>query len=306
MQVKFFKKIYKYFYVVIALFIVFIGLYDVAVYNSSEKEPYNPVIAQNDGEEIILPIIMYHSLLKDEKYQGKYVLSPDLFESDLKYLEQNGYTTIVIQDLIDYFDKGTPLPEKPIMLTFDDGYYNNYLYAYPLLKKYDSKAVISIIGFYTEKYSDSGEVSANYSHITWEEIKEMTESGLVEIQNHSYNLHSTKNGRTGAKRKNGETKEEYVAVLKTDLSKLQTLLAEKCQITPTAFTYPFGAISAASIDVVKELGFSASLTCLQQINIIDSKDDLFLLNRYLRSEEDSETFFKSLELDKYYNEVESE
>ena len=151
MQVKFFKKIYKYFYVVIALFIVFIGLYDVAVYNSSEKEPYNPVIAQNDGEEIILPIIMYHSLLKDEKYQGKYVLSPDLFESDLKYLEQNGYTTIVIQDLIDYFDKGTPLPEKPIMLTFDDGYYNNYLYAYPLLKKYNSKAVISINGFYTEK-----------------------------------------------------------------------------------------------------------------------------------------------------------
>ena len=80
MQVKFFKKIYKYFYVVIALFIVFIGLYDVAVYNSSEKEPYNPVIAQNDGEEIILPIIMYHSLLKDEKYQGKYVLSPDLLD----------------------------------------------------------------------------------------------------------------------------------------------------------------------------------------------------------------------------------
>ena len=252
---------------------------------------------------------MYHSLLKDEKYSGKIrFVSPDLFESDLKYLEQNGYTTIVIQDLIDYFDKGTPLPEKPIMLTFDDGYYNNYLYAYPLLKKYNSKAVISIIGFSTENMlPDSGEVSANYSHRNMgRRSKEMTESGLVEIQNHSYNLHSTKNGRTGAKRKNGETKEEYVAVLKTDLSKLQTLLAEKCQITPTAFTYPFGAISAASIDVVKELGFSASLTCLQQINIIDSKDDLFLLNRYLRSEEDSETFFKSLELDKYYNEVESE
>lgn len=303
---KFFKSVSRYFYVVIALFIVFVGLYDVAVYNSGTSETFNPVISENMGkteEKIVLPIIMYHSLLKDKKYQGKYVLSPDLFENDLKYLSENGYTTIVVQDLIDHYENGTPLPEKPVMLTFDDGYYNNYLYAYPLLQKYNSKAVISIIGIHTEKFSATQDVSANYSHITWDEITEMTKSGLVEIQNHSYNMHSLDKGRKGSKKKSSETNAEYCEILKSDIEKLQKLLYENCNITPTAFTYPFGAISDASVDVIKELGFKASFTCLQKINILESEDDLYLLNRYLRTEDSSEKFFSSLDLDKYYEEV---
>ena len=71
------------------------------------------------------------------------MLSPAQFESDLKYLKENGYHTVVVQDLIDYVEKGVPLPEKPVMLTFDDGYYNNYYYAFPLLEEYDAKIVIS-------------------------------------------------------------------------------------------------------------------------------------------------------------------
>lgn len=305
-HLKFFRNLYRYFYAAAALFLALICLTDVAAYNSNFQEGYDPVISSENGEQTVLPIIMYHSLLKDKKYQGKYVISPEKFESDLVYLKQNGYTTVTVEDLINHFEKGTPLPKKPVMLTFDDGYYNNYLYAYPLLKKYDAKAVISIIGYYTEKFSESGDESANYSHITWDEITEMTSSGHVEIQNHSYNLHSIKNGRKGAKKTVGETKEQYKARLTEDLSKVQTLLTENCNITPTAFTYPFGAISADSVETVREMGFKASFTCLQKINIITSEEDLFLLNRYLRSEESSEKFFKSLGLEKYYGEEEKE
>lgn len=303
-QLKVFRNLYRYFYAAVALFLALVCLLDVAAYNSNSQEGYDPVISSGTNGEIVLPIIMYHSLLKDKKYQGKYVISPEKFERDLAYLKQNGYTTVTVEDLINHFEKGTPLPEKPVMLTFDDGYYNNYLYAYPLLKKYGAKAVISIIGYYTEKFSETGDVSANYSHITWDEIKEMTSSGHVEIQNHSYDLHSIKNGRKGARKMSGETKEHYVKRLTEDLSKLQTLLTENCNITPTAFTYPFGAISADSVEAVKNMGFKASFTCLQKINIITSEDDLFLLNRYLRSEESSEKFFKSLGLEKYYGEEE--
>ncbi len=93
--------------------------------------------AKVQTEEIELPIIMYHSMLKDGS--GKYIISPDTFEEDLQYLKDNGYTAIHMQDLLNYVNKGTALPEKPIMLTFDDGYYNNYLYAFPLAKNTKAK-----------------------------------------------------------------------------------------------------------------------------------------------------------------------
>ena len=100
------------------------------------------VSALEREEGVEVPVVMYHSVLKDEKYHGKYVISPAEFENDLQYLEAHGYTTILIQDLINY-TKGGELPEKPVLLTFDDGYYNNYLYAFELAKQYQCKFVIS-------------------------------------------------------------------------------------------------------------------------------------------------------------------
>lgn len=110
-----------------------------------------------------VPIIMYHGLLKETKRTGAYVVTPETFEKDLQYLKEKGYTTIVMQDLLDYVGKNQPLPEKPIMLTFDDGYYNNYLYAFPLLKQYGCKMVLSPIGRYTDEYSQVEDTHANYS-----------------------------------------------------------------------------------------------------------------------------------------------
>ena len=150
---------------------------------------------------ISLPIIMYHNILKDPAMQGDYVISPELFEQDLQYLQANGYTGISMQDLLDYVNQGTPLPEKPVLLTFDDGYYNNYFYAYPLAKQYDFKMIISPVGMLTEKFSNTEDISPYYSHITWENIKEMLESGIVEFQNHTYNLHTNDGARKGAKKK---------------------------------------------------------------------------------------------------------
>ena len=73
-----------------------------------------------DTDSVKLPVIMYHSLLKDEKLQNDYTVSPTLFENDLKYLTENGYTTVVVKDLTDYVYGKKSLPEKCIMLTFDD------------------------------------------------------------------------------------------------------------------------------------------------------------------------------------------
>lgn len=242
------------------------------------------ISSKSDTRGVELPIVMYHSMLKDTKLQGQFVIDPAKFEEDLKYLKDNGYTTITASDLIDYVYNNKELPKKPIMLTFDDGYYNNYLYAYPLLKKYKCKAVISPIVYYSDLYSKSTDApSPSYSHCTWKQLKEMQNSGCVEIQNHSYNMHS-QNGRLGIKQKNGESSEEYKEVITQDISKAQNRFKEKLEYTPQAFVYPFGALSDSSEEAIKALSFKASFTCEEKINIIaKDKNSLYLLGRFIRT-----------------------
>ncbi len=235
-------------------------------------------------DPVAVPIIMYHGLLKDSKLQGKYILSPTVFEEDLKYLKEHGYNTIVVQDLLDYVYRGVPLPEKPIMITFDDGYLNNYVYAFPLLQKYNMKMVLSPVGRYCDQYTESPDTNASYAQVTWAHLKEMMDSGLVEVQNHSYNLHSNSQSRNGAKKNKGESLEEYQTTLRNDLGEMQRKMKEYTGFEPTAFTYPFGAISEASLEVVKELGFQASFSCEEKVNYVTRDPEcLYLLGRYLRA-----------------------
>lgn len=243
--------------------------------------------AGNDGIE--LPILMYHGILKDTKLQGDYVIAPYQFEEDLKMLKEKGYHTVTVNNLIDYVYSGKPLPEKPVMLTFDDGYYNNYIYAYPLLKKYECSAVISPIAYYSEYYSSLDQKpSASYFHCTWRQLEEMQESGLVEIQNHSYNMHS-QSGRQGIQRKKGEGSDEYKLAVKEDILKSQEMLHEKLGIYPQAFVYPFGEYNSISEELLKELSFKCTVTCEERINIITKNPkSLYKLGRFLRKSKLSE------------------
>lgn len=233
-------------------------------------------------EGVSLPIIMYHSVLKDEQRLGKYVVSPETVEDDMRYLRGRGYGTVTVQDLLNYVDRGTPLPKKPVMLTFDDGYYNNYSYAYPLAKKYGEKIIISPVGRYTDLFTGGDADHPSYSYLTWSEIAEMIDSGFVEIQNHSYDLHAA-SGRLGASRKTGESAGTYAWLLENDLRRMQDAMEEHTGCVPTAFVYPYGAISRESLPVVRKIGFRASMTCQSRINVITrSPECLYGLGRFLR------------------------
>ncbi len=245
-----------------------------------------------------LPVIMYHSMLKEQKRLGKYVISPDSFEGDLKYLQKNRYHTITVRELVDAVKQHRPLPQKPVMLTFDDGYYNNYLYAYPLAKKYGAKIIIAPVGYYSDLFSESDADHANYSHLTWNEIQKMMDSGIVEFQNHSYNLHSTK-GRLGAQRKRGESLAQYAALLNRDVGKMQAEFKEKTGYTPLAFVYPYGACSKGSDAILKQMGFQATFGCTQKTNTItEDPECLYSLGRFLRPAGiSSEAFFRRIDID---------
>lgn len=253
---------------------------------SESSEPKNSALLFDSKakEEVDVPILMYHNIFRSGNTHGDYIISEAGFEKDLKFLKDNGYTTVFMQDLINYTKGKGSLPEKPVVLTFDDGYFNNYAYAFPLLQKYNAKAVISIIGYYTDLYSESPDENPAYSHVTWSDIKTMMKSGNVEFQNHSYNLHTTDKGRNGTKKKKGESLAEYKAMLTSDLGKVQDLFETNTGYRPTTFTYPFGSVSEASFDIIKEMGFEASLSCESGMNhLTKDPEDLYMMKRYLRT-----------------------
>ncbi|MCL2036462.1 MAG: polysaccharide deacetylase family protein [Oscillospiraceae bacterium] len=204
-----------------------------------------------------VPILMYHFLVENK---GEHHISPDEFERDLIFLQKNGYTTIGISELIAFVYDNKPLPPKPVMLTFDDGYYNNYYHGFPLLQQYQSKAVISIIGDHTDIWSGNFYEDMQNGHMTWEQIREMTDSGLVEIGNHTYSMHQNKGGRKGCMRKEGEELMDYQRLFGRDVNHLQERILSECGFTPDSFAFPYHAVCDDALQVLRILGFRAAFT----------------------------------------------
>lgn len=119
---------------------------------------------------IRVPILMYHCVDTEIRGLERLYVTPENMEKQLKYLAENGYTTITFEDL-DHLEE---IP-KPVMLTFDDGYKDNYTYLYPLLQKYHARATIFVIT----------DMIWSENFMTPAQIKEMSDSGLVSIQSHT-------------------------------------------------------------------------------------------------------------------------
>ena len=269
-KIKYYSKVFLFFSVFTLLLSSIIGkLKDIDVFNSSEPA-------------IVVPILMYHQVRNSDL--GKDVISPYEFESDLKYLSKNNYTTITMAQLIDYVYYGDALPDNPIILTFDDGYLSTYQNVFPLLKKYDSKIVLSIIGKSTDDFSKVVDNHV-YAHLTWDQLKEMKDTGLVEIQNHSYNLHKISNYRYGCCQMSNEPLCDYEQLLGDDVMKLQDRTQSVLNYTPNTFTYPYGRYNNNTENILKKLGFKATLSITFGVNLVskDSPDTLYGLKRICRS-----------------------
>lgn len=242
-----------------------------------------PVLSTQASEVKEVPIIMYHSVLKDTALSGKYIVTPDTLINDIKYLKSSGYTFVSIEELVNYTQSQGELPEKPVILSFDDGYYNNYGYVKPILEKYDAKAVFAVVGSYTDEYSKTNIANLTYGYMRWTDIYDLFLSSRTEVANHSYDFHSTDKGRKGAMRKEGEAVEEYKSLFRADTSKAQERFLQKTGFAPIIYVYPFGASSPESEDVIKEMGFKASLSCNEGVNLITRDPNcLFMLKRYNR------------------------
>ncbi len=216
-----------------------------------------------------VPILMYHNLELGRSDAGQFT-SPEKFARDMALLAEEGYNAVSFQELRDYVDGVSDLPSKPIVITFDDGYQSNYLYAYPILQQYGFKATIAVIAKSLRTDENDGLGAQPFALMTDRQAREMVASGLIEIQSHTYAMHRSGEGqdRFGVLAREGESPEEYARALREDFSRSQSVLSAATGAPVFVLIYPFGLYSNTSERVLTELGFAVTVTTKEGINVV--------------------------------------
>ena len=181
-----------------------------------------------------VPVLMYHSISYEK---GNAICLPvEVFEKQLKYLKDNGYYTVTLTDLYKYLIKDTPIPKKSVVLTFDDGYENNYTEMFPVLKKYNFKATIFVITSNIDK-----------------DPKSMTSNQLLEMEKYGVDIESHTVNHENLKELPKANQLETLIKSKKDLEKI---LNKQINF----FAYPFGGYNKSAIEAVKEAGYTMAFT----------------------------------------------
>ena len=232
-----------------------------------------------------VPILMYHQITDDGDINSS--ISCDAFESHIKALRDAGYTSISFEELYDYAANNAPLPERRVIITFDDGYMSVYDYAFPILEKYGMKATVSIVGVLFGESTYKGLYYLPISpHFGDAEAREMAESGVFSIQSHSFDMHhfipyEIGPPRVGILRRSDESLEEYVDAFIDDYSHAAEQIEASVGVRPFVYSYPFGRSTKLSEKLLKDMGVTVTLTISPHINTVvkGCPDSLFKLGR---------------------------
>lgn len=193
---------------------------------------------------IRVPILMYHYISVPppdaDKYRLDLSVTPDAFETQMDYLQINGYHPIRVSDLMDYLLNGTPLPPKPIVLTFDDGYSDIYENAYPILKNHKFPATFFVITKFVNEN--------RWGYMNWAQLDEVAKNGF-EIGSHTLDHPSLR-----AKSRTYQT---------TEIADSKKMLEDRLGGKVVSFAYPAGQYDATTISVLRSAGYWGAVTEIQ-------------------------------------------
>lgn len=210
--------------------------YDQRKLDDAKAKIASTTSAPSTGEFITLPILLYHK-------------PPADFEKQLQYLKQHGYTTVHMSDVASAFTQHSQLPQKPVVITFDDGF-SEQLGAADILKKYDMKATFYLIlggersGWCIGIERRPGKCGDSY--MNWNEVSNLAKNSLFEIGAHTIN------------HLNLPSFPADVQTAEINISK--QALEQHLGIPMTTFAYPYGANNTTSVDIVRNAGFATAVT----------------------------------------------
>jgi peptidoglycan/xylan/chitin deacetylase (PgdA/CDA1 family) len=195
----------------------------------------------------IVPILTYHNL--GEQAKGRLVLAAASFREQMQYLRTNGYRVVSLGDFVEFTRLGRQLPQKAVVLTFDDGYRSFKDFAYPVLKELGFTATLFI-------YTDW--VGAGRGALTWSDLRELTAAGFG-IQAHTKT-------HADLRRAHGETEAQYARRMHAELELPQELFNKNLGRRSQILAYPYGRWEEGLLPKVKEYGYIAAFSVRRQGN----------------------------------------
>ncbi|PFA67264.1 hypothetical protein CN378_10470 [Bacillus sp. AFS015802] len=213
-----------------------------------------------EGGAKSIPVLTYHRITEEGDLSKRHYIDDEInpmivttenFRKQMKYLKENDYVTLTLDELYAFLSRDLKIPEKSVVLTFDDGYKDNYVEAYPILKEY---------GFQAASFLITGAISNRIQTYTPEYVqyfstKELTKAcDVFQFESHTYNLHKRDHEKNDVLKPYllSKSQKEIKKDLKTSLFHLEG--------ENLAFAYPYGEYSPGSIDILKELGFKMAFT----------------------------------------------
>jgi Predicted xylanase/chitin deacetylase len=182
-----------------------------------------------------IPVLYYHSVMVEPGNELR--IPPEQFEAQIRYLFEHSYHVISLDQLYQFYYANGTLPENPVVITFDDGYEDNYINAYPVLKKYGYTAtVFAVTNFVSSK-----------GYMSWEQLQELAEKGW-QIEGHTINHPYLVKDKLGT------------AELKRELREAKDILEKRIGCSVRFFAYPYGDYNADVVREVKEAGYLMAFT----------------------------------------------
>lgn len=216
-----------------------------------------------------LPVLMYHHFAQESPYGT--IVSFDKFREQMTALKEAGYHAVTIPQIVGYVKNETPLPDKPVLITMDDGYTSNLTGAAPVLEELGLCATVFVIGVNEgeEIYVHSGE-PLSPPRFSYEEAAPWVEKGVLDVQSHTFDMHQLISygygGRDGMLPMDGESGADYRAALLADLEQFRRRREGRASTELIALAFPFGYYSRETDDILEAAGVAATFTIDERVN----------------------------------------
>jgi peptidoglycan/xylan/chitin deacetylase (PgdA/CDA1 family) len=227
-------------------------------------------------QNYVVPVLMYHSVNPDARPQNRLAISVEAFERQMHFLKNNHYHVLPLDSVAGLIREKRKIPHKTVAITFDDGYKDNYTYAFPVLKKYSLPATIFVI------INEVGRAD----RLSWDEIKTIQDSGIINFGSHALGPEPLINIQS----------EE---ALRKEIFDSKKILEEKLGRRITVFSYPGGMSNSKIRKLVIDAGYKFAVATNPGKKFAD--DDLFALKRLRISSSSNNLFVFWVEASGYYN-----